>query len=210
LTFSIDYDRYLLGPDPAALSPFPVLEAEFALKIPGKTQLPGWQVVATIIDRGESERGEAPLPNLPPPFLREGDKGGGLPICLTAHFDLDKAGRELTVRPRQPGDRFQPLGMSQPKKLNEFMIDSKIPRPWRGRIPIVCSPHHILWVVGWRIDDRAKVTETTQSILRLEMVRTKNEPPGKGTRDSGKAETRTIQSAHQRLLYQSQETQAGV
>jgi len=172
LIFSIEYDRYLLSPDPTALSPFPVLEAEFALKTPGKTPLPGWQVVAAIIDlKGESERGFAPLTPLPPPFLREGDKGGGLPNSLTACFDLDKVGRKLTVRPRQPGDRFQPLGMNQPKKLNEFMIDSKIPRTWRRRIPLVCSPQHILWVVGWRIDERVKVTETTQRVLRLEFKR---------------------------------------
>ena len=67
---------------------------------------------------------------------------------FTAHFDLDKTGDKLLVRSRQPGDRFQPLGMSQPKKLGEFMIDAKIPHVWRQRIPIVCSPQHILWVVG--------------------------------------------------------------
>jgi tRNA(Ile)-lysidine synthase len=90
---------------------------------------------------------------------------------FTAYFDLDKAGRQLTVRTRQPGDRFQPLGINTPKKLNEFMIDAKIPQLWRRRIPIVCSPRHILWVVGWRIDERVKVTENTRMVLRLEMVR---------------------------------------
>ncbi|MFQ6122429.1 MAG: tRNA lysidine(34) synthetase TilS [Dehalococcoidales bacterium] len=166
LTFSIEYDKYLLGSDPAALSPFPILEAELALKIPGKTRLPGWYVEAAIIDlKGESEKGFIP------PFPRGGDKGGGLPDSLTACFDLDKAGNELIVRTRQSGDRFQPLGMSQPKKLNEFMIDSKIPHAWRKRIPIVCSPEHILWVVGWRIDERAKVTEDTKQVLCLKFER---------------------------------------
>jgi len=61
--------------------------------------------------------------------------------------------------------------MNQPKKLNEFMIDSKIPRPWRQRIPIVCSPEHILWVVGGRIDERAKVTQDTKKVLCLKFVR---------------------------------------
>jgi tRNA(Ile)-lysidine synthase len=57
--------------------------------------------------------------------------------------------------------------MSQPKKLGEFMIDAKIPRAWRQRVPVVCSPEHILWVVGWRIDDRVKVTENTRQVLCL-------------------------------------------
>ncbi len=77
----------------------------------------------------------------------------------------------MTMRPRRPGERFQPLGMSQPKKLNEFMIDSKIPRAWRRWVPIVCSPEHIIWVAGWRIDERVKVTENTRKILRLEMIK---------------------------------------
>jgi len=173
LLFSIEYDRYLLAPDPAALSPFPILEAEFPLKIPGEILLPGWHIEATITgQKRESERGEAPLTNLPPPFPREGGRGGGLPNNgLTAYFDLDKTGDKLVVRSRHPGDRFQPLGMSQPKKLGEFMIDAKIPQIWRQRIPIICSPEHILWVVGWRIDDRAKVTENTKRILRLEFRR---------------------------------------
>ncbi len=146
LNFSIEYNRYLLGPDPAALSPFPLLGAEFSLKLPGKTLLPGWRVTATIINREQMTEKDADF---------------------TAYFDLDKTGDKVVVRPRQPGDRFQPLGMSQPKKLGEFMIDAKIPHAWRQRIPIVCSPRHILWVVGWRIDDRVKVTENTNQILCL-------------------------------------------
>ena len=146
LTFSIEYDRYLLGRDPAALSPFPVLGAELTLKIPGETKLPGGQITANIIKRAEMN-----------------EKGDG----FIAYFNLNKVGDRLTVRTRQPGDRFQPLGMNQPKKLNEFMIDSKIPSAWRRRIPLVCSPGQIIWVVGWRIDERVKVTENTRQILCL-------------------------------------------
>ena len=90
--------------------------------------------------------------------------------CI-ACFDLARTGSELTIRPRRPGDRFQPLGMSQPKKLNEFMIDCKIPQAWRRRVPIVCSPGQIIWVAGWRIDERAKVTKDTRQVLRLELQR---------------------------------------
>jgi len=150
LIFSIEYDKYLLSSDPAALSPFPVLDAEFVLKVPGETKLPGWRIEATIIDREQ---------------VKEKDND------FTAYVDFDKAGNRLTVRPRQPGDRFQPLGMSQPKKLNAFMIDTKIPHAWRERIPIVSAKDNILWVVGWRIDERAKVTEDTRQVLCLKFER---------------------------------------
>ncbi|MBA7658448.1 hypothetical protein ES703_66399 [subsurface metagenome] len=75
------------------------------------------------------------------------------------------------VRSRWYGDRFQPLGLGQSKKLAEFMIDARIPRAWRQNVPIVCSPEHIVWLVGWRIDERVKVTEETKKILRLEFKR---------------------------------------
>ncbi len=87
---------------------------------------------------------------------------------FTAYLDLDTTGDKITARPRKRGDRFQPLGLSQPKKLGEFMIDAKIPRSWRGRVPVVSSPEYILWLVGWRIDERVKVTDNTQRVLRLE------------------------------------------
>ena len=158
LVFAIEYDRYLLGAEPVSLCPFPVLEGEFALKVPGETRLPGWQVEATIVE---------------PSLIKvKGIKGIGLiNNDFIAHFDLDKAGNKLKMRSRRPGDRFQPLGLGQPKKLNEFMIDAKIPRAWRGRIPVVCSQRHILWLVGYRIDERAKVTEETMKVLRLEFER---------------------------------------
>ncbi len=150
LIFSIEYNKYLLGPDPAALSPFPPLNAEFPIRITGETVISNWRIEATTIEREQ---------------MTEKDKD------FIAYFDFNKVGDKLIVRPRQPGDRFQPLGMSQPKKLGEFMIDAKIPRAWRQRIPIVCSPRHILWVVGWRIDERVKVTDNTRQVLRLEFKR---------------------------------------
>ncbi len=150
LNFAIEYNQYQLGLDLAALSPFPVLRNEFALKIPGETMFPGWRVAATILNREQIA-----------------DKGSD----FTAYFDLDKTGDKMILRSRRPGDRFQPLGMSQPKKLGEFMIDAKISRAWRQRVPIVCSPQHILWVVGWRIDDRVKVTANTKQVLCLEFER---------------------------------------
>ena len=178
LIFSVEYDRYLLASDLAALSPFPVLKTEFPLNIPGETFIPGWRIEATIIDSSVvKERPEGALApsgttTLLPLGKGEGIKGIGLiNNDFTAYFNLDKVGNRVIVRSRQPGDRFQPLGMSQPKKLGEFMIDTKIPQAWRQRIPLVCSPQHILWVVGWRIDDRVKVTESTRQILHLEFKR---------------------------------------
>ncbi len=172
LVFAVEYNQYLLGADAAALSPFPVLRKEFVLKLPGETLFSGWRVEATIIDPSvaaeKPEMATTSLTSLLHTIEGKEMKGRGLTSDnFTAYFDLDKVGGKVAVRCRQPGDKFQPLGMSQPKKLGEFMIDAKIPHAWRQRIPVVCSPEHILWVVGWRIDDRVKVTKSTRRILRL-------------------------------------------
>jgi tRNA(Ile)-lysidine synthase len=167
------YDELMITKLPAVIAsearqsqippcPFPPLSGEFPLKVPGKTVFPGWKVIASIVrERAASLSSQGAL------STNERTYQGN----LVAHFDLHKTGTELFVRQRQPGDRFQPLGMSMPKKLYEFMVDAKIPRSWRNHIPIVCSPQQIVWVVGLRIDDRVKTTEASQKILRLEFIK---------------------------------------
>jgi tRNA(Ile)-lysidine synthase len=147
--------------------PFPSFQSEFHLRVPGETILPGCQVTAsisTVIGRPSSGRGE-----VHPRFLiaSEAKQCHG---SLVADLDLRQTGTELFVRQRRTGDRFHPLGMDKPKKLQHFMVDAKIPLSWRDHIPIVCSHQQLIWVVGWRIDDRVKVTEGTKEILHLEFT----------------------------------------
>ena len=84
-------------------------------------------------------------------------------------LDADCVGKALRLRARQPGDRFQPLGMDQLKSLREFMIDVRIPRQWRDGLPLVVSDRGIVCVSGWRIAHWARVTDTTQRIMRLSL-----------------------------------------
>ena len=130
--------------------PYPALEGEHRLNVPGLTELPGWRLRCSILDTPAADAVES-----------------GLGACL----DLDVTGDNITVRARRRGERFQPLGMEQPKKLQDFMVDARIPQPWRDRVPLICSPSHILWVVGWRIDHRARVTPQTKRVLRLDFER---------------------------------------
>lgn len=147
LTFYGDYEKSIItqGEDPLAF--LPPLNSEYPLNTPGKTMISGWQVTTEVIE-GKCE-------------VQASDQ-------LTAFLDIDYTGSNLIVRSRKGGDRFQPLGMKDTKKLQDFMVDSKIPRAWRDRVPLVCAGDQIVWVVGWRIDHKARVTKTTQKILRLE------------------------------------------
>jgi len=171
LIFAIEYDRYLLTTEPAALSPLPVLEGEYRLNIQGQTRLPGWLVSAAFVDpppMAEKNKRQTRLPGwlvsaafVDPPPMAEKNK-------LVTYVDLEKTGRLLLVRSRRRGDRFMPAGLGHEKKLGVFMIDARIPQAWRDRIPVVCSPQQIVWVAGYRLDERARVTPETEKVLRLE------------------------------------------
>jgi tRNA(Ile)-lysidine synthase len=85
-----------------------------------------------------------------------------------AFLDLAKTGRNLVVTGRKKGDRFNPLGMAGTKKLKDFFIDQKVPRNKRDLVPIVRSGRDIIWIAGYRIDEKYKVTADTRQVLGLE------------------------------------------
>lgn len=85
-----------------------------------------------------------------------------------AYLDAEKIVGEMFLRRRKPGDTFQPTGMhGHTKSLHEFMIDEKIPHHARERLPILCDREKILWVCGYRVDERARVTEATREALQV-------------------------------------------
>jgi len=83
-------------------------------------------------------------------------------------MDAEALGEGLFVRTWENGDRFQPLGMSETKKLQDFFVDQKVPRLRRGRVPLVCTADgRIAWVVGQRIAEPFKVTDGTRHVLHM-------------------------------------------
>jgi tRNA(Ile)-lysidine synthase len=80
--------------------------------------------------------------------------------------DADRVSQPLMVRSWLPGDRFYPSGMGgHSKKLQDFFTDLKIPIAARSLIPLVVAPEGILWVVGYRQDDRWAPTAATKRWL---------------------------------------------
>jgi len=84
-----------------------------------------------------------------------------------ARMDADKIEWPLNVRSWQPGDRFRPLGLGGSKKLQDFFTDEKVPRSRRGKIPLLCDRNGICWVMGYRLDERIRVTAETSRILMV-------------------------------------------
>ena len=135
----------------------PTVEAPLPVAVPGTTHLPGteWQLVAQIVDRA----------HLSDAVLHSGER-------WQAFLEGDATGRDLILRPRRSEDRFQPLGMGgHSQRVRDFMINVKVPAAHRDRVPLLVSGDHILWVCGWREDERMKVTESTQRVLWLRFVR---------------------------------------
>ena len=85
------------------------------------------------------------------------------------HLDAKKINYPLTIRRWEAADYFYPLGMKGKKKISDFLIDLKINRFNKENTLIVLSENKIVWVVGYRIDDRFKVTENTTDIMELKI-----------------------------------------
>ncbi|MHB9073367.1 MAG: tRNA lysidine(34) synthetase TilS [Desulfobaccales bacterium] len=73
----------------------------------------------------------------------------------------------LKVRGWRAGDRFWPQGAPGPKKLQDFLVDAKIPRWLRTHLPLVTSAHEIIWVAGLRLAEPVKLTPTSRDILEI-------------------------------------------
>jgi tRNA(Ile)-lysidine synthase len=86
-----------------------------------------------------------------------------------AHLDADKIPGELEVRTRKPGDFFMPFGMMGEKKLQDFFVDAKVPKRARDKVPLVTLNGAIIWVAGFRIDERFRVTAQTKRVLVLHL-----------------------------------------
>jgi tRNA(Ile)-lysidine synthase len=113
----------------------------------------GWRLESGVISEGWSQPGEL------------GEDG------LAAMFDLEelRAIGDLVWRTRQPGDYIEPMGMGGRKRLQDLMVDAKIPRGQRDHIPVLAVAGHaeVLWVPGegGRRSIHAPVSARTERVV---------------------------------------------
>ncbi len=84
------------------------------------------------------------------------------------YVDADLLEYPLTIRTREEGDVFYPLGMVGKKKLSKYFKDEKLSLFQKEHVQLLCSNNQIVWVIGRRADNRFKVTEKTKQILKIE------------------------------------------
>lgn len=84
-----------------------------------------------------------------------------------AAFDADDLPLPLSIRGRLSGDRFVPFGGAAERRLKTVLIDAKVPRWQRDRVPLVIAGGAIVWVGGVRRGAAAPVTAGTRRVLEL-------------------------------------------
>ena len=84
-----------------------------------------------------------------------------------AFIDPDKLTYPVVLRKWREGDTFRPLGMKGTKKLSDFFIDNKIEISQKEKTWLLCSGDEIVWVVGLRLDDRFRITQSSDKTLRI-------------------------------------------
>ena len=121
------------------------------LSIPGEVSLPGWTVSASSASTGG------------------GVEFGRASVAVPANV----VKLPLAVRSRRPGDKFRPLGMhGHGRKLQDFLVDRKVPRKERDTLPLVVdSDDRIVWVVGQSVAEDFRVTGASQGVILLKARR---------------------------------------
>ena len=87
------------------------------------------------------------------------------------HLDADRVRLPLTVASRKPGDRMRPLGLSQPKRLQDILVDAHVPRHLRDNLPVVSDLEEIVWIPGVTVAESKRVTLGTRRQMHLEIER---------------------------------------
>jgi tRNA(Ile)-lysidine synthase len=138
--------------------PAPPLEP-VTLPIPGVVMFCPWRIEATVIPVNEAR---ASLGN------------PATPGTAVASCDRDVLSDMVVVRGRRPGDRLRPLGLQGSKKVQDILVDRKIPQEERDLLPVLTNRSGIVWLVDLALDSSVAITGETREAIRL--VATRVEP----------------------------------
>ena len=113
---------------------------QYTLTVPGEVRVPELSLTVRL------------TPGSVAPWMLCGSRyRAGLQLAL-------RAGDRVTVRNRRAGDRIQPLGCTRPQRLKKLLIDRKVPRGQRDRLPLLWVDGELAWVPGVTIGQRFRIS----------------------------------------------------
>ncbi len=139
---------------PPAITPPVMLRGEIALPVPGVAEL------------GDVRASAA----LGPGVARALRPIGALPAsCSLAPEAL--AGKALVLRMRRAGDRIAPLGLRGSRKLQDILVDAKVPVELRDRLPLLCCDGAPIWIPGYRVARAFAVRDSRRAAVQVSFER---------------------------------------
>lgn len=126
------------------------------LPVPGELLLPGgWRITC--------ERWNIPV------LAWEQAQGNDDPY--QTWIDVEGQAENLYIRIRRDGDRFEPLGLGgHTQKLSDFFTNVKLPQRARDRWPLLASEEDIIWIPGYQLSERYRLTRDSRQILYLTLA----------------------------------------
>lgn len=121
----------------------------YTLPLPGEVEIPELGITVRV-------RREAVAP-----WMFEGSRHRAA-FSLAAEAGAAPEPRRAEVRNRRPGDRLHPLGAPGRRKLKDVLIDRRVPRPERDRLPLLCVDGRIAWVPGVTVDEAFRLPEGSE------------------------------------------------
>jgi tRNA(Ile)-lysidine synthetase-like protein len=150
LALTLDYDLAWIGVQgaPSVVSSGPTVTGPVTVALPGETRLAdGWRLAGQVAPISSLD--EAWRANMEP---------------YVAYLDAERLAAPVTLRPRRAGDWCEPLGLGHRQRVRELMINCKVPRAMRDRVPLLVCGEAIAWVVGWRVDARFALGPQTRRV----------------------------------------------
>ena len=86
----------------------------------------------------------------------------------TKVIDCDKIRNVLSLRTAKKDDFIVINEAGGRKKMSRFFTDQKVEKSMRDRIPVVADGNEIVWVVGYRLSERYKVTPETKEVMQID------------------------------------------
>jgi tRNA(Ile)-lysidine synthase len=85
----------------------------------------------------------------------------------SALIDSSLVNLPLVMRTWKEGDSLIPFGMNGHKNVSDILNEMKLPSHKKERAPVIVSGNEIVWIPGYRIADKFRITKKTASVIRL-------------------------------------------